>query len=274
MAENKRYYWLKLHEEFFNQPVMKLIRKMPDGEKVLIIYLKLLLISLRTGGYIYLEGLLPAREDEIALVLDEDVMFVKYSVKTLEGLKLLEIGSGEWDLYMPRFPEMVGVGSETAAASRMRAMRERKGIAASERQALPEKPEGASHCYTPVTPRYADVRSCYTEKDKEKDKEKESETEKNGEADSEKDAAANGPYGVSRNVYLTPAELASLQQQFPDYLAKIDYFSSYMAATGRKYDNHYLTICQWAKKDEARRPKPEAKKSGFEDYSFQKGESY
>lgn len=30
MPSNKKYYWLKLHEEFFNQTVMKYIRKLPE----------------------------------------------------------------------------------------------------------------------------------------------------------------------------------------------------------------------------------------------------
>ena len=47
MGQNKRYYWLKLHEEFFRQPSIKYIRTLPEGEKILIIYLKLLLVSLR-----------------------------------------------------------------------------------------------------------------------------------------------------------------------------------------------------------------------------------
>ena len=66
----------------------------------------------------------------------------------------------------------------------------------------------------------------------------------------------------------------SLKKLYPDYLGKIDYFSAYMANTGKQYENHYLTILQWAKHDEQKRPRAEPKKSGFPDYSFKKGESY
>lgn len=36
---------------------------------------------------------------------------------------------------------------------------------------------------------------------------------------------------------------------YPDYTARIDRLSEYMATKGVKYANHYLTIVSWAKKD-------------------------
>lgn len=45
--------------------------------------------------------------------------------------------------------------------------------------------------------------------------------------------------------------------------------------TGKQYKSHYLTIIQWAKKDAAKQASaPQPAKSGFEDYSFKKGQSY
>ena len=257
MAQNKRYYWLKLHEEFFNQPVMKYLRKLPDGETIIIIYLKLLLISLRMDGYIYMEGLFPTIEEEIALILDEDQMSVQFSLASLEKSSLLERGSGEYDLYLTRLPEMIGVGCEGASAERMRAMRERRALASGK--------SAASLCDSTVTGCDTDVTGSDTEKDKEKKKDSDTEQEQ------------SQRYGLHGNVILTASEFRSLQQQYPtDYLGKIDYFSSYMATTGRHYDSHYLTICQWAKQDELKRPVPAASavKPGFPDYSCEEGESF
>lgn len=260
MGQNKRYYWLKLHEEFFNQPVLKYLRKLPEGETIIIIYLKLLLISLRMDGYIYLEGFYQTLEEEIALILDEEKMDVQFSLAALEKSNLLERGSGDYDLFLTRFPEMIGVGTEGASAARMRAMRERK--------ALVEKSETLSLSDGSVTDSDDAVHSRDTEIEKEKEKEKQS--EKKIETEQKK------RYGLHGNVLLTDSEYKSFQMQYPlDYLGKIDYFSSYMAKTGRIYDCHYLTLCQWAKQDELKRPVPAAPvKSGFEDYSFKEGESF
>ncbi|MCQ2547349.1 MAG: phage replisome organizer N-terminal domain-containing protein [Clostridia bacterium] len=257
MAQNKRYYWLKLHEEFFNQPVMKYLRTLPEGETIIIIYLKLLLISLKMDGYVYLEGLYPTLEEEIALILDENRMSVQLSLAALEKAKLLELGSGDYDLFLTRFPEMIGISSEGESAARMRAIREKKS-----RSSLRSL---ASHCDGDVRKCDADVQICDTEIEKEKKKDIEPEPEQEPKI-----------YGLYKNVFLTDAEFSSLQQQFPsDYMGKISYFSAYMAKTGRSYDSHYLTICQWAKQDELKRPAPAgAKKSGFEDYSCEEGESF
>lgn len=69
MPSNKKYYWLKLHEEFFNQTVMKYIRKLPDGDTITIIYLKLLLKSLKTEGYIYFQGFSQPSRKRLLLIL-------------------------------------------------------------------------------------------------------------------------------------------------------------------------------------------------------------
>lgn len=261
MPSNKKYYWLKLHEKFFNQTSMKYIRKLPEGEKITIIYLKLLLASLKTDGYIYLEGLFPTIEEELALHLDEELMSVQFSIAALEKTKLIERGCGEWDLRMTKLPEMVG--SETVAAAKMRNMREKRAIEAAQAIGLQDKGNN-------VTPSYPIVTDCYQEKEIEKKKETYIESEK------EREQMDNGPhfYGVNKNVVLSDSEYESLKMIYPDYLGKIDYFSAYMANTGKQYENHYLTILQWAKRDDLKRPASEAKKSGFPDYSFKEGESY
>ena len=105
------------------------------------------------------------------------------------------------------------------------------------------------------------------------------ETEKETEIDTESEKEAyienSSPkyYGVNENVLLSDAEYESLKRIYPDYLAKIDYFSTYLINTGKHYDSHYFTIMQWARQDDLKRPRQE-KKRGFPDYSFEEGESY
>ena len=85
---------------------------------------------------------------------------------------------------MTQYPEMVGTGSESAAAQRMRNLRERK--------ALPEieAKEKASHCDTDVTlplhPRYGE---------REKEIEKEIEIDKEREGESKSGALPRTPFG-------------------------------------------------------------------------------
>ena len=88
----KRYYWLKLHEHFFDRAVIRYLRKLPEGDTIVLIYLELLCISLGTGGYVYTDGLYKSMEEDIALMLGEEVMKVRLALTALEAAKLIRGG--------------------------------------------------------------------------------------------------------------------------------------------------------------------------------------
>lgn len=50
----KRYYWLKLKEDFFEQRVIK-IKKIAGGDTYTIIYLKLQLLAMKNEGKLFLK---------------------------------------------------------------------------------------------------------------------------------------------------------------------------------------------------------------------------
>lgn len=154
----KKYYWLKLMKDFFQQPKMKKLRRIAGGDTYTVIYLKLQLLSLENGGQLQYEGIEDDFAEEVALTIDEDVDNVRFVILYLQQQGLIEeISQGEYVL-----PEAVKcIGSETASAERMRNLRQRQATAL-----LPPK---ASHCD-------GDVTRCDTEIEKEieidKDKEK------------------------------------------------------------------------------------------------------
>lgn len=117
----KKYYWLKLKDNFFDDKVIKFLRKMPEGPTLVIIYLKMQLKSLKTEGFLKYDGILPTCEEELALVLDEQPMLVAGAINALERMGVVE----RWDndvLYMAAMQGLIG--SETAAAERVRKHRE------------------------------------------------------------------------------------------------------------------------------------------------------
>lgn len=63
-------------------------------------------------------------------------------------------------------------------------------------------------------------------------------------------------YGKFNNVLLTDEEYRKLQEEFPDYLQKIDNLSYYLGSTGKSYKSHYMTILNWARKDKANSRQP------------------
>lgn len=57
-------------------------------------------------------------------------------------------------------------------------------------------------------------------------------------------------YGQYANVMLSDEELGKIKSEFPDWEARIERLSEYMASTGKGYKSHLATIRAWARKDE------------------------
>lgn len=119
----KRYYWLKLQNDFFSQTVIKKLRRIAGGDTFTIIYLKLQLLSLKNNGKLYFEGIEDDFSKELALTLDEDEENVSLTLSFLQKHGLIdEIKEDEFSL-----PETIeNIGSETSSASRVRKHREKQ----------------------------------------------------------------------------------------------------------------------------------------------------
>lgn len=123
MAE-KRYYWLKLTEQFFKDKPMKKLRKIAGGDTYTIIYLKMLLRAITQGNKLYFEGVESNFIDELALDLDEEPDNVSVTISYLKSKGLLKEVVGADEVELPQCEEMVG--TETDAARRKRLQRERE----------------------------------------------------------------------------------------------------------------------------------------------------
>lgn len=123
MADNKKYYWLKLKEDFFEEKQIKYLRSLPDGDKLVIAYLKMQLKSLKTEGFIKYDSVLPSNIEELAMVLDEDTNIVQLMIKALEQTKAVEI-LDDGSFYMIAMQDLIG--KEGQSAERVRQFRARK----------------------------------------------------------------------------------------------------------------------------------------------------
>ena len=125
MSDNKKYYWLKLKENFFDEKTTKFLRKLPDGDKLVITYLKMQLKSLKADGLLKYDRLMPSCEEELALILDEDINIVKLTVQALLQCGVIEILDDN-SIFMIAMQELIGKESESA--ERMRRLRERSKL--------------------------------------------------------------------------------------------------------------------------------------------------
>lgn len=166
MSDTKKYFWLKLKDDFFDEKYIKALRRLPQGDSLVIVYLKMQLKSLKTEGIIKYEQILPDAISELAMLLDEDENVVRLAINALINFGVVERWENE-TFYMVAMQQLIG--SETASAARVRKHRALKS--GTDKTALPaaEQP-GALHCNAGVT-------ECNTEIEKEIEKEIDTEIE-------------------------------------------------------------------------------------------------
>jgi predicted phage replisome organizer/uncharacterized phage protein (TIGR02220 family) len=125
MAETKKYYWLKLKDNFFNLKEIKKLRKIAGGDTYTIIYLKLQLLSLQNEGKLYFENVEDVFSDEMALMIDEEPENVRVTLMFLQKCGLIEEVT-DVEFLLPKVLE--SIGSETRCAERVRKHREAKKL--------------------------------------------------------------------------------------------------------------------------------------------------
>ena len=153
----KKYYWLKLPNDFFQTKEIKRLRRIAGGDTFTVIYLKMMLKTLATDGRLYYDGFENNFVSELAMDIDEDEQNVEITVQYLMRYRLLQMVD-ENEYIVPKAAN--SIGSETAVAERVRRHRQK---------------EKALQCNTSVTQL---KQSCNVEKEIEKEIEIELELEK------------------------------------------------------------------------------------------------
>lgn len=123
MAEEKRYWWLQVEHDFFEQKEMKALKRMSAGYVYTTIYLKLMLKSLKNNGSLYFESIEDDFISEIAFDIDESVDDVGAVFDFLKRKNLL-IEVSEDEVSFPG--AMQRMGSKTQSAVRKARQRERE----------------------------------------------------------------------------------------------------------------------------------------------------
>lgn len=140
---NKKFFWIKLKQDFFNDPYIKLLRRMAGGDTYTIIYLEMLVKSASTDGMLYFQGAGQDIAEELSLILDENVEDVRALLAYLEAKKLITHPEIKEDVFLVASADLTG--SETDSAMRMRKFRERQMLQGNGQ---------ASLSYADVTDRY------------------------------------------------------------------------------------------------------------------------
>lgn len=122
MSDNKKYYYLKLKENFFDSKEIKVLESMPNGYKYSNLLLKLYLKSLEYEGMLRLNEYIPYNKEMIAAVTNSDLDTVKVALDLFQKLKLIEILE-DGTIFMLEIQNFIGESS--TEADRKRAFRKR-----------------------------------------------------------------------------------------------------------------------------------------------------
>lgn len=176
--EPKKYYWMKLKENYFEEDTIAWLEEQENGIYYSNFYLKLCLKSLKTNGVLIRKVgdiLIPydiKKLSEITRVKIDTVIVAMELFKKIGLVQILENG----EIYLTQLELMVG--SETSKAQLMRSKRAKE-----KKQHLKEGNNVTSNLPHVTN----ELPECYTEIEKEIDIEKDKEIEIDKEQDTEKE---------------------------------------------------------------------------------------
>ena len=214
---DKKYYWIKLKEDFFEEDVISWIEEQEKGVYYSNFYLKLCLKAMNSEGRLIRkvgEMLIPYDVKTLSKItgVDQDTVIVAMELLKRTGLiEILENG----EIYLTQLKNMIGSESKWAEKKRL------------------QRAKGQSEDNVPLL-----SGQCPTEKEKEK------ETKKDKDKDKKK---IKHKYGNYNHVLLTDNEKEKLLNELDEYKFNlvIEKLDEYIEETGKKYKNHYLTIKRW-----------------------------
>lgn len=122
MSDNKKYYYLKLKENFFDSDNMVLLESMQDGILYSNILMKMYLKSLKNNGMLILNDAIPYNTQMIATVTRHQVGTVEKALKVFEQLGLIDILDGG-AIYMSDIELFVGKSSTEGDRKRAERMK-------------------------------------------------------------------------------------------------------------------------------------------------------
>ena len=113
MADNKKYYYLKLKENFYDSEQMIILQNMQDGYLYSDILMKLYLRSLKTDGKLMFNNIIPYTPTILAQVVRHQVGTVEKALKIFKELGLVEI-LDNGAIYMLDIQNFIGKSSTEA----------------------------------------------------------------------------------------------------------------------------------------------------------------
>lgn len=85
--------WIHLQSDIFDNRKIKLIEKMPEGDTIVVIWMKILCLAGQTNdnGNVYLTPEIPYTDEMLATVIDRPISTVRLALDTFEKLGMIKV---------------------------------------------------------------------------------------------------------------------------------------------------------------------------------------
>lgn len=124
--QKRRYYWLKLKEDFFEEDTIEWLEEQPNGKEYCLFYLKLCLKSLKTEGLLVRNVgnlMIPYDPESLAKLTNSNADTVKVAMDLFNKIGLIKILDGG-EIYLNQLSELVGSETEYARQKRIQRAKE------------------------------------------------------------------------------------------------------------------------------------------------------
>lgn len=211
---SKRYYWLKLKEDFFEEDTIEWLEEQENGKEYCLFYLKMCLKSIKTEGILIRKVgniLVPYDEKHLAKITNTDFDTVVVAMELFKKIGLIQILEGG-EIFIPGMDEMIG--SETDKAKFMRNKRAKEKLLQEGNNVTDNsnKVTQGSNNVTDVLP------NCYTELEKEKELNKDIDIELDSKIE---DTKANKQTDLAKFSKLYEQNIGMINQLTADWLIEM-----------------------------------------------------
>ncbi len=239
--------------DMFDHRKIKQIRKMPDGDGMIVIWLQILCLAgnINRDGAVYFTEQIPYTDAMMATAFDSPLALVQMALTIFSRFGMIEIVDDiiyvkNWEKYQ-NLEGLQRVREQTR--ERVSAYRERQKLTAVQADEVHCNSDATlSNVTCNATVTHGNATDIDTDVDIDTDKKRE---------DAPKVKPIRHQCGEYHNVLLTDDDLAKLKAEFTDWEARIKRLDEYIESKGAKYKNHLVTIRAWARRDaEATKGRP------------------
>lgn len=117
MAESQKYFYMRLKEDFFDSEEMVLLESLPDGLLYQNILLKMYCRSIKSGGRLMFNNVIPYNANMLAKITRMQVGTVEKALEIFQQMGLIEV-LDNGAIYMMNIQDFIGKSSTDADRKR------------------------------------------------------------------------------------------------------------------------------------------------------------